>query len=149
MLPFGFLWWLAIKVHIKLRSHFLHKRPPSPNNPRSLADIRPHWHIFCTPICLLVWVLTQHKTHHQSSPQPDDSPGFCTHSCKAFWSLLTWRGLLAIPTKAMISRNSSSPASHSCCTSSPPETFNGQIHFKVFFSQLISLVECHFHWIKS
>ena len=47
-------------------------------------------------------------------------PGFCTHSCNAFWSLLTWRGLLAIPTKAMISKNSASPASQSWCTSSPP-----------------------------
>ena len=41
-------------------------------------------------------------------------PGFWTHSWRAFWSLRTWRGLLAIPTRAIISRNSSSPASHSC-----------------------------------
>ena len=49
------------------------------------------------------------------------SPGFWTHSWSAFWSLRTWRGLLAMSTSIMISRNSSSPASHSCCTSSPPE----------------------------
>ncbi len=46
--------------------------------------------------------------------------GLVTQSRKAFWSLRTWRGLVAIPTRAMISRNSSSPASQSCCTSSPP-----------------------------
>ena len=49
------------------------------------------------------------------------SPGFWTHSWSAFWSLRTCRGLLAMSTSIMISRNSSSPASHSCCTSSPPE----------------------------
>lgn len=47
-------------------------------------------------------------------------PGLETHSCNAFCNLRTWRGLDAIPTKAMISRNSSSPASHNCWTSSPP-----------------------------
>lgn len=47
-------------------------------------------------------------------------PGLVTHSCRAFWSRRTCRGLLAIPTRAMISRNSSSPASQSCWTSSPP-----------------------------
>lgn len=46
--------------------------------------------------------------------------GLVTQSRRAFWSLRTWRGLVAIPTRAMISRNSSSPASQSCCTSSPP-----------------------------
>lgn len=47
-------------------------------------------------------------------------PGLFTHSCNAFCSLLTCSGLLAIPTKAIISKNSSSPASHNCWTSSPP-----------------------------
>ena len=49
------------------------------------------------------------------------SPGFWTHSWSAFWSLRTCSGLLAMSTSIMISRNSSSPASHSCWTSSPPE----------------------------
>lgn len=49
------------------------------------------------------------------------SEGFVIHSWSAFWSLRTCKGFEAIPTKAMISRNSSSPASQSCCTSSPPE----------------------------
>jgi len=44
------------------------------------------------------------------------------HSSRAFCSLLTWSGLLAIPTSAIISKNSSSPASHSWLTSSPPTT---------------------------
>lgn len=47
-------------------------------------------------------------------------PGLLTHSCKAFCNLLTWSGFDAMPTKAIISRNSSSPASQSCCKSSPP-----------------------------
>lgn len=47
--------------------------------------------------------------------------GLLTHSWRAFWRRLTWRGLEAMPTRAIISKNSSSPASHSCCTSSPPE----------------------------
>lgn len=46
--------------------------------------------------------------------------GLLTHSWRAFWRRLTWRGLEAMPTRAMISRNSSSPASQSCWTSSPP-----------------------------
>lgn len=46
--------------------------------------------------------------------------GLLTHSCKAFCRRRTWSGLEAMPTRAMISRNSSSPASHSCWTSSPP-----------------------------
>ena len=50
-----------------------------------------------------------------------NSPGFWTHSWSAFWSLRTCSGLLAMSTSIMISRNSSSPASHSCWTSSPPE----------------------------
>lgn len=48
------------------------------------------------------------------------SPGLEAHSRRAFWRRRTCRGLVAMPTSAMISRNSSSPASHSCCTSSPP-----------------------------
>lgn len=48
-------------------------------------------------------------------------PGLATHSWSAFCSRLTWSGLLAMPTNAIISRNSSSPASQSCWTSSPPD----------------------------
>lgn len=40
--------------------------------------------------------------------------GLLTHSWRAFWRRLTWSGLEAMPTSAMISKNSSSPASHSC-----------------------------------
>lgn len=47
-------------------------------------------------------------------------PGLITHSCRDFWSRLTCRGFEAMPTSAIISRNSSSPASQSCWTSSPP-----------------------------
>lgn len=51
-----------------------------------------------------------------------NSPGLLTHSWSAFCRRRTWSGLDAMPTSAMISRNSSSPASHSCWTSSPPAT---------------------------
>lgn len=43
-----------------------------------------------------------------------NSPGFITHSCKDFCKRRTCNGFDAIPTNAIISRNSSSPASHSC-----------------------------------
>ena len=49
-----------------------------------------------------------------------DLPGFWTHSCRAFCNLRTCIGLEAMPTRSMISRNSASPASHNCCTSSAP-----------------------------
>ena len=62
-------------------------------------------------------------------------PGFVTHSWRAFWSLRTWRGFEAMPTNAMISRNSSSPASHSWWTSSPPGIF----YEKYLFSPSIIL----------
>ncbi|KAH9412558.1 hypothetical protein DERP_006520 [Dermatophagoides pteronyssinus] len=42
------------------------------------------------------------------------------HSCNDFCKRLTCNGLAAIPTNAIISKNSSSPASYNCCTSSPP-----------------------------
>lgn len=50
-----------------------------------------------------------------------NSDGLVTHSCRTFCSRRTCNGFDAMPTSAMISRNSSSPASHSCWTSSPPE----------------------------
>lgn len=57
--------------------------------------------------------------------------GVLTHSASAFWNRRTCNGLDAIPTKAIISRNSSSPASQSCCTSSPPVDFHwGKKYFK-------------------
>lgn len=46
--------------------------------------------------------------------------GLLTHSANAFWNRRTCNGFDAIPTSAIISRNSSSPASQSCWTSSPP-----------------------------
>lgn len=49
-----------------------------------------------------------------------NAAGLLTHSASAFWNRRTCNGFVAIPTNAIISRNSSSPASHSCCTSSPP-----------------------------
>lgn len=48
-------------------------------------------------------------------------PGLVSHSWRDFWRRRTCKGLDAMPTSAIISRNSSSPASHSCWTSSPPE----------------------------
>lgn len=47
--------------------------------------------------------------------------GLIAHSCNDFCKRLTCNGFEAIPTKAIISKNSSSPASQSCCTSSPPK----------------------------
>ena len=44
------------------------------------------------------------------------SPGLDAHSRSAFCRRRTCSGLVAMPTSAMISRNSSSPASHSCCS---------------------------------
>ena len=52
--------------------------------------------------------------------QLSHQPGFTAHSCRAFCKRLTCIGFEAIPTKSIISRNSASPASHNCCTSSPP-----------------------------
>lgn len=68
------------------------------------------------------------RAHHKAvsfSPMLVDNgvwnaAGLLTHSASAFWNRRTCNGFVAIPTNAIISRNSSSPASHSCCTSSPP-----------------------------
>lgn len=65
------------------------------------------------------------------------SAGLLAHSCSAFWSRLTCSGLEAMPTSAMISRNSSSPASHSCWTSSPPVIINTYCLNQLLFDDLI------------
>lgn len=49
-----------------------------------------------------------------------NADGLLTHSARDFWNRRTCNGLVAMPTSAIISRNSSSPASHNCWTSSPP-----------------------------
>ena len=94
------------------------------------------WGLVFTPlVCLLppgsgfyplIWFLPPGSTIYPCFQGIRFLPGFWTNSWSAFCSRRTWRGLLAIPTNAMISRNSSSPASHSCCTSSPPTTNHKQ-----------------------
>lgn len=66
-----------------------------------------------------------------------NAAGLLTHSAKDFWKRRTCNGFDAIPTKAIISKNSSSPASHNCWTSSPPEKI--KIYYFKYFQFILFL----------